>query len=106
MISQDTSAYGVDMKFRSGFWNGRPVKTRMTELCTALSEMGVWTRLHYVSLPARRRDHSVDGRRQGAAVPDIPFQHASPRILKAMKRPAFEDKTLARVKRWREECRT
>ena len=69
VISQDTSAYGVDMKFRSGFWNGRPVKTRMTELCTALSEMGVWTRLHYVSLPARRRDHSVDGRRQGAAVP-------------------------------------
>ena len=105
VISQDTSAYGVDMKFRSGFWNGRPVKTRMTELCTALSEMGVWTRLHYV-YPYPHVDEIIPLMAEGKVLPylDIPFQHASPRILKAMKRPAFEDKTLARVKRWREEC--
>ena len=105
VISQDTSAYGVDMKFRSGFWNGRPVKTRMTELCTALSEMGVWTRLHYV-YPYPHVDEIIPLMAEGKVLPylDIPFQHASPRILKAMKRPAFEDKTLARVKRWREQC--
>ena len=99
VISQDTSAYGVDMKFRSGFWNGRPVKTRMTELCTALSEMGVWTRLHYV-YPYPHVDEIIPLMAEGKVLPylDIPFQHASPRILKAMKRPAFEDKTLARVK--------
>ena len=104
VISQDTSAYGVDMKFRSGFWNGRPVKTRMTELCTALSEMGVWTRLHYV-YPYPHVDEIIPLMAEGKVLPylDIPFQHASPRILKAMKRPAFEDKTLARV-RWREQC--
>ena len=97
VISQDTSAYGVDMKFRSGFWNGRPVKTRMTELCTALSEMGVWTRLHYV-YPYPHVDEIIPLMAEGKVLPylDIPFQHASPRILKAMKRPAFEDKTLAR----------
>ena len=107
VISQDTSAYGVDMKFRSGFWNGRPVKTRMTELCTALSEMGVWTRLHYV-YPYPHVDEIIPLMAEGKVLPylDIPFQHASPRILKAMKRPAFEDKTLARVKRWRENART
>ena len=95
VISQDTSAYGVDMKFRSGFWNGRPVKTRMTELCTALSEMGVWTRLHYV-YPYPHVDEIIPLMAEGKVLPylDIPFQHASPRILKAMKRPAFEDKTL------------
>ena len=105
VISQDTSAYGVDMKYRSGFWNGRPVKTRMTELCVALSEMGVWTRLHYV-YPYPHVDEVIPLMAEGKILPylDIPFQHASPRILKAMKRPAFEDKTLARIKRWREIC--
>ncbi|MEN4920783.1 30S ribosomal protein S12 methylthiotransferase RimO [Achromobacter spanius] len=105
VISQDTSAYGVDMKYRSGFWNGRPVKTRMTELCRALSEMGVWTRLHYV-YPYPHVDEVIPLMAEGKILPylDIPFQHASPRILKAMKRPAFEDKTLARIKRWREIC--
>ncbi|WP_447922824.1 30S ribosomal protein S12 methylthiotransferase RimO [Achromobacter aegrifaciens] len=105
VISQDTSAYGVDVKYRSGFWNGRPVKTRMTELCLALSEMGVWTRLHYV-YPYPHVDEVIPLMAEGKILPylDIPFQHASPRILKAMKRPAFEDKTLARIKRWREIC--
>ncbi|KAG4080815.1 hypothetical protein HA402_009986 [Bradysia odoriphaga] len=105
VISQDTSAYGIDMKYRSGFWNGRPVKTRMTELCAALSELGVWTRLHYV-YPYPHVDEVIPLMNEGKILPylDIPFQHASPRILKAMKRPAFEDKTLARIKRWREEC--
>ncbi|HTJ98866.1 MAG TPA: 30S ribosomal protein S12 methylthiotransferase RimO [Bordetella sp.] len=105
VISQDTSAYGVDLKYRSGFWNGRPVKTRMTELCVALSELGVWTRLHYV-YPYPHVDEVIPLMAEGKILPylDIPFQHASPRILKAMKRPAFEDKTLARIKRWRETC--
>uniref|UniRef100_UPI0031E2A23E 30S ribosomal protein S12 methylthiotransferase RimO n=1 Tax=Achromobacter sp. TaxID=134375 RepID=UPI0031E2A23E len=105
VISQDTSAYGVDMKYRSGFWNGRPVRTRMTELCMALSEMGVWTRLHYV-YPYPHVDEVIPLMAEGKILPylDIPFQHASPRILKLMKRPAFEDKTLARIKRWREIC--
>lgn len=105
VISQDTSAYGVDVKYRSGFWNGRPVKTRMTELCSALSELGIWVRLHYV-YPYPSVDEVIPLMAQGKILPylDIPFQHASPRILKAMKRPAFEDKTLARIHRWREEC--
>ncbi|MFJ1300553.1 30S ribosomal protein S12 methylthiotransferase RimO [Pseudomonadota bacterium AL_CKDN230030165-1A_HGKHYDSX7] len=105
VISQDTSAYGVDMKFRSGFWNGRPVKTRMTELCAALSELGVWTRLHYV-YPYPHVDEIISLMADNKVLPylDIPFQHASPRVLKLMKRPAFEDKTLARIKKWREQC--
>ncbi len=105
VISQDTSAYGVDVKYRSGFWNGRPVKTRMTELCSALSELDIWVRLHYV-YPYPSVDEVIPLMAQGKILPylDIPFQHASPRILKAMKRPAFEDKTLARIHRWREEC--
>jgi ribosomal protein S12 methylthiotransferase len=105
VISQDTSAYGVDVKYRSGFWNGRPVKTRMAELCAALSELDIWVRLHYV-YPYPSVDEVIPLMAQGKILPylDIPFQHASPRILKAMKRPAFEDKTLARIHRWREEC--
>ena len=105
VISQDTSAYGVDVKYRSGFWNGRPVKTRMTELCSALSELDIWVRLHYV-YPYPSVDEVIPLMAQGKILPylDIPFQHASPRILKAMKRPAFEDKTLARIHRWRQEC--
>ncbi|MGM1053988.1 MAG: 30S ribosomal protein S12 methylthiotransferase RimO [Pseudomonadota bacterium] len=105
VISQDTSAYGVDLKYRTGFWNGRPVKTRMTELCEALSELGIWVRLHYV-YPYPHVDELIPLMAQGKLLPylDIPFQHASPKVLKAMKRPAFEDKTLARIKRWREIC--
>jgi ribosomal protein S12 methylthiotransferase len=105
VISQDTSAYGVDVKYRSGFWNGRPVKTRMTELCSALSELGIWVRLHYV-YPYPNVDEVIPLMAEGKILPylDIPFQHASPRILKAMKRPAFEDRTMARIHRWREQC--
>ena len=105
VISQDTSAYGVDLKYRTGFWNGRPVKTRMTELCKALSELGIWVRLHYV-YPYPHVDELIPLMAEGKLLPylDIPFQHASPRVLKAMKRPAFEDRTLERIKRWRELC--
>ncbi len=105
VISQDTSAYGVDVKYRTGFWNGAPVKTRMTELCEALSTLGVWVRLHYV-YPYPHVDELIPLMAAGKILPylDIPFQHASPNVLKAMKRPAFEDKTLARIKNWREIC--
>ena len=105
VISQDTSAYGVDLKYRTGFWNGRPVKTRMTELCEALSELGIWVRLHYV-YPYPHVDELIPLMAEGKLLPylDIPFQHASPKVLQAMKRPAFEDRTLERIKRWREIC--
>ncbi|GGD01875.1 30S ribosomal protein S12 methylthiotransferase RimO [Halopseudomonas salina] len=105
VISQDTSAYGVDIKYRTGFWNGRPVKSRMTEMCEALSELGIWVRLHYV-YPYPHVDELIPLMAEGKILPylDIPFQHASPKILKAMKRPAFEDKTLVRIKKWREIC--
>lgn len=105
VISQDTSAYGIDMKFRTGFWNGRPIKTHMTQLCEALSSFGVWTRLHYV-YPYPHVDEVIPLMADGKLLPylDIPFQHASPRILKLMKRPAFEDRTLARIKQWRQVC--
>lgn len=105
VISQDTSAYGVDVKFRTGFWNGRPIKTHLTQLCEALANFGVWTRLHYV-YPYPHVDEVIPLMADGKLLPylDIPFQHASPRILKLMKRPAFEDRTLARIKQWREAC--
>ncbi|WP_445940532.1 30S ribosomal protein S12 methylthiotransferase RimO [Pseudomonas sp.] len=105
VISQDTSAYGVDVKYKTDFWNGQPVKTRMTEMCEALSSMGVLVRLHYV-YPYPHVDELIPLMAAGKILPylDIPFQHASPKVLKAMKRPAFEDKTLARIKNWREIC--
>ncbi len=105
VISQDTSAYGVDVKYRTGFWNGRPLKTRMTELATALSELGAWVRLHYV-YPYPHVDEVIPLMAEGKILPylDVPFQHASPRILKAMKRPGDIDNTLARIKRWRDIC--
>lgn len=105
VISQDTSAYGVDMKYRSGFWNGRPIRTRMTELVKALSELGVWVRLHYV-YPYPHVDEVIPLMADGLVLPylDVPFQHASPRILKAMKRPASSENNLARIKAWREIC--
>jgi ribosomal protein S12 methylthiotransferase len=85
VISQDTSAYGVDIKYRTGFWNGRPVKSRMTELCVALGELSIWVRLHYV-YPYPHVDELIPLMAEGKILPylDIPFQRASPKILKAM----------------------
>ncbi len=105
VISQDTSAYGVDVKYRTGFWNGRPLRTRMTELAAALSQLGVWVRLHYV-YPYPHVDEVIPMMAAGKILPylDIPFQHASPKVLKAMKRPAAAENTLARIKAWREIC--
>ncbi len=105
VISQDTSAYGVDMKFRKGFWNGRPVRTHMTELSQALGELGVWVRLHYV-YPYPHVDDVIPLMAEGAILPylDVPLQHASPRILKSMKRPASSENNLARIKAWRDIC--
>jgi len=105
VISQDTSAYGVDVKYRTGFWDGRPLKTRMTELARALSGLGAWVRLHYV-YPYPHVDEVIPLMAEGRLLPylDVPFQHASPRILKLMKRPASAENNLARIRRWREIC--
>jgi len=105
VISQDTSAYGVDVKYRTGFWQGRPVKTKMVELAKALGEMGVWVRLHYV-YPYPHVDDVIPLMAEGKLLPylDVPFQHASPRILKLMKRPANAENTLARIRAWRAIC--
>jgi ribosomal protein S12 methylthiotransferase len=105
VISQDTSAYGVDVKYRTGFWGGRPLKTRMTELCQALGELGVWVRLHYV-YPYPHVDEVIPLMADGKILPylDVPFQHASPRILKLMKRPASSEKNLERIRAWRSAC--
>ncbi len=105
VISQDTSAYGVDKKFRTGFWNGRPIKTQFKALVEALGELGVWTRLHYV-YPYPHVDGVLPLMAEGKVLPylDIPFQHASHSILKAMKRPAHSENTLQRIRKWREEC--
>jgi len=105
VISQDTSAYGVDVKYRTGFWNGRPIKTRMTELVKALSGLGVWVRLHYV-YPYPHVDEVIPLMADGKLLPylDVPFQHASPRILKLMKRPANAEGTLQRIRDWRAIC--
>ncbi len=105
VISQDTSAYGVDVKYRTGFWGGRPVKTRMTELVRALTEFGVWVRLHYV-YPYPHVDEVIPLMAGGRLLPylDVPFQHASPRILKLMKRPANAEGTLKRIRDWRAIC--
>jgi ribosomal protein S12 methylthiotransferase len=105
VISQDTSAYGVDLKYQTGFWDGMPVKTRMLEMCQALGSMGVWVRLHYV-YPYPHVDEIIPLMAAGKILPylDIPFQHASPRILSLMKRPAHAENTLERIRRWREIC--
>ena len=105
VISQDTSAYGVDVKYRTGFWRGRPVRTRMTELARSLGELGAWVRLHYV-YPYPHVDEVVPLMADGKLLSylDVPFQHASRRILKLMKRPASAEDTLARIRRWREIC--
>ncbi|RXZ44177.1 30S ribosomal protein S12 methylthiotransferase RimO [Crenobacter cavernae] len=105
VISQDTSAYGVDVKYKTGFHNGRPVKTRMTELCEELGKLGIWVRLHYV-YPYPHVDEVIPLMAEGKILPylDIPFQHASKKVLKAMKRPANADNVLERLKKWRAIC--
>ncbi len=105
VISQDTSAYGVDVKHRTGFWNGEPVKTSMVGLCEQLSKLGLWVRLHYV-YPYPHVDDVIPLMAEGKILPylDIPLQHASPRILKLMKRPGSVERTLERIRRWREIC--
>ncbi|HEV2540488.1 MAG TPA: 30S ribosomal protein S12 methylthiotransferase RimO [Frateuria sp.] len=102
VISQDTSAYGVDLKYAEREWRGKAWRTRMTELCQGLSELGVWTRLHYV-YPYPHVDEVMPLMAEGKILPylDIPFQHASPRILKLMKRPGNIDRTLERIRSWR-----
>jgi ribosomal protein S12 methylthiotransferase len=105
VISQDTSAYGVDLKYRTGFWGGKPVKTRLRELCDALAQFGIWVRLHYV-YPYPSVDDVIPLMAEGKILPylDVPFQHASPKILKAMKRPASAENTLERIAKWRSIC--
>ncbi|MBD8900285.1 30S ribosomal protein S12 methylthiotransferase RimO [Rhodanobacter sp. DHG33] len=102
VISQDTSAYGVDLKYAEREWRGKAYRTRMTELCEGLAELGAWTRLHYV-YPYPHVDEVMPLMAEGKILPylDIPFQHASPRILKLMKRPGNIDKTLERIRNWR-----
>jgi ribosomal protein S12 methylthiotransferase len=105
VIAQDTSAYGVDRKYRTGFVDGRPVKTRMLDLCRALGSLGVWVRLHYV-YPYPHVDDVIPLMAEGRILPylDVPLQHASRRILQRMKRPANSGDTLERIRRWRETC--
>jgi len=105
VVSQDTSAYGVDLKYAPKLWRTGMYETRMKALCEGLSELGVWTRLHYV-YPYPHVDDVIPLMAEGKILPylDIPFQHASPRILKLMKRPGAVDKTLERVQRWRAMC--
>ena len=105
VISQDTSAYGVDVKNKTDFWDGMPVKTDMKSLCEKLGELGIWVRLHYV-YPYPSVDKIMPLMAEGKILPylDIPFQHASPRILKLMKRPAAAERTMERIKAWREVC--
>ncbi len=105
VISQDTSAYGVDLKYKLDFWDGRPIRTRMKELCDALGSLGVWVRLHYV-YPYPHVDEIIPMMADGRILPylDIPFQHGSPRVLKQMKRPAAAENTLERISHWRDIC--
>jgi ribosomal protein S12 methylthiotransferase len=104
VISQDTSAYGVDVKYRTGFWEGRPLKTKLYDLCKGLGDLGMWVRLHYV-YPYPNVDDLIPLMAEGKILPylDIPFQHASERILKLMKRPASAEKVLDRIQAWRRE---
>ena len=105
VISQDTSAYGVDIKYSASPWKDREVRARFFDLAQALGEFGVWVRLQYV-YPYPHVDEVIGLMTEGKVLPylDIPFQHASPDVLKAMKRPAAQEKTLARIKSWREQC--
>ena len=105
VISQDTSAYGVDLRYKLDFWQGQPIKSRLLELCQALGTLGVWVRLHYV-YPYPHVDALIPLMSEGKILPylDIPFQHASPSILQLMKRPAHAEDTLARIRAWRQQC--
>ncbi len=109
VISQDTSAYGVDVKYRTGFWDGKPVKTRLVDLCEKLAELAAlhsaWVRLHYV-YPYPHVDEILPLMAQGAILPylDVPFQHSHPDVLRRMKRPASGEKNLERLQRWRAAC--
>lgn len=105
VISQDTSAYGIDIKYRTGFWQGRPLKTRMQALCEALGELGVWVRLHYV-YPYPHVDNVIPLMADGKILPylDVPLQHGSPAVLKRMRRPAAAEKSLERISAWRDVC--
>jgi len=105
VISQDTSAYGVDSKYKTSFWNGRPVSARMQSLCECLAELGIWVRLHYV-YPYPHVDKVIPLMAEGKILPylDIPFQHASTSILKSMKRPAAAENNLKRIQAWRGIC--
>lgn len=105
IISQDTSAYGVDMKYRPGFWNGRPIKSDLYHLAKNLSQLGVWVRFHYV-YPYPNVDNLITLMAEGNILPyiDVPFQHASPEILKSMKRPANAENNLERIVGWRKIC--
>ena len=105
VIAQDTSAYGSDLRYRTGFWGGRAIRSNLTGLCRALAELGVWVRLHYV-YPYPHVDEIIPLMAEGGILPylDIPFQHGSPALLKAMRRPAATEDTLARISAWREIC--
>ena len=105
VISQDTSAYGVDRKYETRFWQGQSLQTRFVDLCQALGQFGIWVRLHYV-YPYPHVDDVIPLMADGAILPylDIPLQHASQKILKAMKRPGNRDRMLERIQHWRELC--
>jgi len=105
VISQDTSAYGVDLKYKTDFWEGRPLKTNMQSLATALGDLGAWVRMHYV-YPYPHVDQVIPLMAEGKVLPylDIPLQHGSPSVLKRMKRPAASEKTLDRIQSWRAVC--
>jgi ribosomal protein S12 methylthiotransferase len=109
VISQDTSAYGVDVKYRTGFWDGKPVKTRMLELVQTLGELaepyGAWVRLHYV-YPYPSVDEIIPLMASGKVLPylDVPLQHSHPDVLRRMKRPASGERNLERIQKWREQC--
>jgi ribosomal protein S12 methylthiotransferase len=105
VISQDTSAYGVDVRYAASSWRDHDVRTRFFDLTRALGELGVWVRLHYV-YPYPHVDEVIPLMAEGRILPylDIPFQHAAPAVLKAMRRPGNQDKTLERIRRWREIC--
>jgi ribosomal protein S12 methylthiotransferase len=111
VISQDTSAYGVDVKYRTDFVNGKPTKTRMLELADSLGELGAWVRMHYVypypsvdNVIPLMAQSTIDSKRRVLPYLDVPFQHSSPRILKLMKRPASGEKNIERIQTWRKEC--
>jgi ribosomal protein S12 methylthiotransferase len=105
IVAQDTAAYGIDVKYRTGFWQGRPVKTRITELARQLGTLDAWVRLHYV-YPYPHVDELVELMAEGVILPylDVPLQHASPKILKAMRRPGNIENTLRRIEQWRAMC--